>query len=467
MADRNVVIIGSGPYGLGAARHLSRAGVDVAVFGQVMSFWQRYMPQGMLLRSSAIDGCDIGEQTGELTLASFSQATGKPILNPLPLADVRRVRKVVSGRGCPRPRSTARGTRGTAGRRVRGPARGRRIRYGQAGCRRHRHRPLRCGSGRSRGPRTGTRVALDRGRGPHRIHGQRCCRDRRGAECVRIRGAAARARRKRRADRARAGRSFLARQAAARALWPAELARVPTRGCRPTRHQPPHRAPPDLAEAAARHADRDRPSCDQARRGGVARFTPGRRPDDTGTRSLFRRRSRSGRVRLELSDGSERIVDHVVAATGFKVDIAKYPFLAESLLRDVDTREGYPVLRSGFETSSPGLHFLGAPAAWSYGPLMRFVSGTWFASRTIARAIARQLTSVRIGRRRGLTVGLTRGRSSAPPGCPPACRLRFGICPPCVPCRWHGTRSAAAERIKGRLDRRRDVGAFRATGLSV
>ena len=58
--------------------------------------------------------------------------------------------------------------------------------------------------------------------------------------------------------------------------------------------------------------------------------------------------------------------------------------------RGVETRgDGYPVLASGFESSLPGLHFVGAPAAWSYGPLMRFVSGTWFASRTLSQAIVK------------------------------------------------------------------------------
>jgi len=32
----------------------------------------------------------------------------------------------------------------------------------------------------------------------------------------------------------------------------------------------------------------------------------------------------------------------------------------------------------------PGLHFLGAPAALSYGPLMRFVAGTGYASAALA-----------------------------------------------------------------------------------
>jgi hypothetical protein len=35
----------------------------------------------------------------------------------------------------------------------------------------------------------------------------------------------------------------------------------------------------------------------------------------------------------------------------------------------------------------PGLHFLGAPAAGSVGPIMRFVSGGWYSGRALARVI--------------------------------------------------------------------------------
>jgi hypothetical protein len=41
------------------------------------------------------------------------------------------------------------------------------------------------------------------------------------------------------------------------------------------------------------------------------------------------------------------------------------------------------------ESSVPGLHFLGAPSAWSFGPIVRFVSGGWYTSRALVRAIAR------------------------------------------------------------------------------
>jgi Pyridine nucleotide-disulphide oxidoreductase len=91
------------------------------------------------------------------------------------------------------------------------------------------------------------------------------------------------------------------------------------------------------------------------------------------------------RVRVRLNDGSERVVDHVVLGTGYRVDITRYPFLSADLLKKLDIVHGYPRLDGGFESSLPGLHFLGAPAAWSFGPLMRFVAGTEFASRALTR----------------------------------------------------------------------------------
>ena len=65
--DIDVAVIGAGPYGLSAAAHLRRAGVELRVFGQPMSFWQG-MPTGLLLRSNWTATC-IAEYRGELSLA--------------------------------------------------------------------------------------------------------------------------------------------------------------------------------------------------------------------------------------------------------------------------------------------------------------------------------------------------------------------------------------------------------------
>jgi hypothetical protein len=75
----------------------------------------------------------------------------------------------------------------------------------------------------------------------------------------------------------------------------------------------------------------------------------------------------------------------VLLGTGFRVDISRYSFLPATLLEAIRTVDGYPLLRRGFESSVAGLHFLGAPAARSFGPLMRFVAGTDFAGPAVAR----------------------------------------------------------------------------------
>jgi cation diffusion facilitator CzcD-associated flavoprotein CzcO len=91
-------------------------------------------------------------------------------------------------------------------------------------------------------------------------------------------------------------------------------------------------------------------------------------------------------VRLVSTDGDSRVADHVLYGTGYQVDIARYPFLPPELVRDIKLVNGYPVLRPGLESSVARLHFVGAPAAWSFGPIMRFVSGSWYASRAVHNA---------------------------------------------------------------------------------
>lgn len=94
-------------------------------------------------------------------------------------------------------------------------------------------------------------------------------------------------------------------------------------------------------------------------------------------------------IKVRMDNGSERTVDHVLLGTGYRVDVTKYNFLSPELAKAIDCFQGYPRLGEGFESSVPGLHFLGAPAVWSFGALMQFVVGTHYASRTLLRHIAR------------------------------------------------------------------------------
>src|SRR5207253_8105091 len=95
-------------------------------------------------------------------------------------------------------------------------------------------------------------------------------------------------------------------------------------------------------------------------------------------------------LRLRLDDGSGRDIDHVILATGYHVDIGRYAFLPRSLVSRVVCVDGHPVLDEGFQSSVPGLHFLGAPAVHSFGPLVRFVAGTDFAARTLVKSIVQR-----------------------------------------------------------------------------
>jgi hypothetical protein len=94
-----------------------------------------------------------------------------------------------------------------------------------------------------------------------------------------------------------------------------------------------------------------------------------------------------GGVRLELDDGSERIVDHVLLGTGFAIDVSRYQLLAPDLAAEMQTSAGYPQLGPGLESSIDGLHFVGAPAALSFGPVMRFVVGSWYAAPAVTLRI--------------------------------------------------------------------------------
>ncbi|MET8812778.1 FAD-dependent oxidoreductase [Streptomyces sp. NPDC004549] len=80
--------------------------------------------------------------------------------------------------------------------------------------------------------------------------------------------------------------------------------------------------------------------------------------------------------------------DHVIAATGYRVNVSAMDFLGPTLRTRLTTTRGTPRLGPGYVSSIPGLYFTGLPAASSYGPVMRFVCGTEFASPRLAKHLA-------------------------------------------------------------------------------
>lgn len=82
-------------------------------------------------------------------------------------------------------------------------------------------------------------------------------------------------------------------------------------------------------------------------------------------------------------------VDHVVAATGYRVDLSLISYLSAAVRARIHTVSGYPHLSPSFETSVPGLYTAGMAAAETFGPLMRFVCGTSFAAPRVSTSIRR------------------------------------------------------------------------------
>ena len=77
-------------------------------------------------------------------------------------------------------------------------------------------------------------------------------------------------------------------------------------------------------------------------------------------------------------------------ATGYRIDIAKLGFLGRELVDATARVGGSPILSDGYESSVPGLHFIGSSAVASFGPLLRFVWGAGFAARNITKFLAKR-----------------------------------------------------------------------------
>ena len=98
-------------------------------------------------------------------------------------------------------------------------------------------------------------------------------------------------------------------------------------------------------------------------------------------------------LRLRGQDGSVKAIlaDHVIAATGYKVDLERLKFLSSAIRTNLTAVEGTPVLSSDFESSIPGLYVVGVASANSFGPVMRFAYGAEFAARTVSRALSKSI----------------------------------------------------------------------------
>ena len=101
----------------------------------------------------------------------------------------------------------------------------------------------------------------------------------------------------------------------------------------------------------------------------------------------------NGHVNLKFTEAdggeTELAVDHVIAATGYRIAISRWKFLNDDLLKQIRTVEDTPVLSTNFESSVKGLYIVGLASANSFGPLTRFAYGAKFTAKRLSRHLTR------------------------------------------------------------------------------
>lgn len=387
MTDCEVAIVGAGPYGLAAAAHLRRDGVSAHVLGDPMSFW-RGMPEGMLLRSNRT-ATNIAEPGGPLGLDAYERCGGGPVGAPVPLERFVDYGEWVAAQVAPdvdrrRVVELDRGREGfdlalSDGDRLRA----RRVVLA-CGIADFVHRPGLC-AGLPGELVTHTsehrRLAAFAGRRVLVVGGGQSALE--SAALLHEQGAHVEvAVRAEHVTWLHGGRyhRLLGRAAplvyAPTDVGPMVLSRLV--------------AVPDLFGRLPRAVQE--PLAHRAIRPAAATWLGPRLRDVAVTVGAALRAvtpTRDDRLQVELTGGDIRVVDHLMLGTGYRVDLRRYPFLVPRLLERIATDQGYPVLRGGMESSVPGLHVIGAPAARSFGPTMRFVSGSWFAACRLALGVRR------------------------------------------------------------------------------
>jgi Pyridine nucleotide-disulphide oxidoreductase len=385
VTDTNVAVIGAGPYGLTAAAHLRRAGIDVRVIGQPMEFW-RNMPAGLLLRSNWTATC-IAEHQGELSLDAFCAATGISFDPPVPLdrfidygmwvqqqvaPDVdRRLVQTIAERPGGFRLTLADGTVISARRVV-----------VAAGIELFANRPP---------VAAGLPPELASHTGDHRDF-----RGFQGAQVLVVGGGQSALECAALLHESGARAEVAVRQDHLHWLNGGKYHRMLGQYARlvyaPTDVGPMGLsrlvAVPDLFRRLPRRTQG--PLAYRSIRPAGAAWLPPRLaevPIRLG-RTVVSATARDGQVHVTFADGDAQTVDHLLFGTGYQVDITRYSFLTAGLAARIRRAGGYPLLGRGMESSVPGLHFLGAPAAWSFGPIVRFVSGGWYTGRALVRTIA-------------------------------------------------------------------------------
>ena len=401
MVDRvDVAVIGAGPYGLSLAVHLKAAGVEHRVFGYPMESWRSGMPPGMLLKSHAWSS-NLSDPDRSFTLGRFCAQRGLPYHDsdiPVPLETFIAYGEAFQRRHAPNcePRTLVRLERRAAGFLALfddgAEVQARRVALA-IGVHPFKHLPdALLGLPPSLASHSGDHGPLDRFSGLSVVvlGSGASATDLAAllADCGAETTLAARAEALRFA-KARSAPVSLARRIAR----PVHRVLYPVSGIGAGLTLKLYADAPGLFHALPQ---RRRHSIVETTLGplGAAQVRErvlGRMPILLGRTLEAAHDTGRGRLRLTFrrGDGCREIVsvDHVIAATGYQVDLARMTFLDPQLARAIRTENARPALSLDYETSVPGLHIVGPAAAYSFGPVSRFVFGAVHPARAVTRAI--------------------------------------------------------------------------------
>jgi FAD-dependent urate hydroxylase len=386
-AHCDVAVIGAGPYGLSACVHLKANGIAACVFGEPMEFWAHKMPEGMLLRSPRV-ASSLSDPDKAFTLEAYETASKREPCAPVPLdtfveygrwfrhqlgsdLDQRTVLRV--DRDQPGFRLTLQD-----GEEIRstyvviaagiGPFRKKPTVFQNLSPQQAVH----CYEGRDVRKFAGKRVAVI-GAGQSALESAALLHEANAQVEVIVRESHLR---------------WIGMHSWLHHMGPISSLLYSPNDVGPLGISRLVAYPKLVSQVPLELRDRIRT---RAVRPAGARWLPERlvAVKITTGRSVSQAKALGDEVSLKLDDGSERRVDHVLLGTGYQVDISRYDFLPPELALDIMQFDGYPKLASGFRSSVPGLHFIGATGARSFGPLLYFVAGTEFASRELASHLSR------------------------------------------------------------------------------
>ncbi len=109
-----------------------------------------------------------------------------------------------------------------------------------------------------------------------------------------------------------------------------------------------------------------------------------------GTNVTSSRQNPDGELEVSIDSGRTIVVDHVIFATGYKVDMSRLPYLSDRILGKMKTADGFPVLDADMQTSVPGLYVTSLPAARDFGLFFGFTSAVRASATIVGNALRRK-----------------------------------------------------------------------------